>query len=218
MKTHMILFACLALTAPRVFGQDAKPLPVSRVATRAAAPLLFAPHGWKIEKQINGNLNRDKKPDAILVLVENKAASSRRQRALVVVLRERKGWRRVGFNNSLLQGTRDGGAFYGASETPLDLSIRKGIVKIDQESGSREVQAWTYKLRYDARQNRIVLIGFDSIIRDRADGSVQIVKVNYLRGIRNTKQFKGNTGPVKYRTTLISRKLRRLEEIRGDER
>jgi hypothetical protein len=218
MKTHLILFACLALTAPRVLGQDARPLPVSRVATRAAAPLLFAPRGWKIEKQINGDLNRDKKPDAILVLVENKAASMSRQRALVVVLREGKGWRRVGFNNSLLQGTRDGGAFYGASETPLDLSIRKGIMQIDQESGSREVQTWTYKLRYDARQNRIVLIGFDSIIRDRADGSVQIVKANYLRGIQNTKQFKGNIGPVKYRTTLISRKLRRLEEIRGDER
>ncbi len=218
MKTHMILFACLTLTTPRVFGQDARPLPVSRVATRADAPLLFAPRGWKIEKQINGNLNRVKKSDAILVLVENKAASSRRQRALVVVLREGKGWRRVGFNNSLLQGTRDGGAFYGASETPVDLSIRKGIIQIDQESGSREVQTWTYKLRYDARQNRIVLIGFDSIIRDRADGSVQIVKANYLRGIQNTKQFKGNTGPVQYRTTLISRKLRRLEEIRGDER
>ena len=198
-------------------AQNSKPLAASSVALRADAPVLFAPRGWKIQQQINGDLNRDGKPDAALVLVEDKAANEARRRALVVVLREGKGLRRVGFNNSLLLGTRDGGAFYGASETPVNVAIRKGVLHVNQESGSREVLDTTHKFRFDG-QNRMMLIGFDSISRDRATGSAQIISINYSTGVQYTDTLPADSEKVQRKTSRVSRKLRPLEDVKGDER
>jgi hypothetical protein len=217
MKTTPFLLACFTLACTNAMAQNAKPLAVSQLPQRADAPVLFAPRGWKIEKQINGDLNRDKVPDAALVLVENKATDLNRQRALVVAVREGKGWHRVGFNNALLLGTRDGGAFYGASTTPVEVLIRNGVLIIEQESGSREIQNTTHRFRFDARQNRVQLIGLDSSIRDRANGNVKSTSANYLTGVKKTSQSKGS-GPTKHKTGRVSRKLRRLEEIKADER
>jgi hypothetical protein len=158
MKIYFV-FVCLMLSALNALGQEAKPLSLSQVALRADALVLFVPRGWKIEKQKSGDLNRDKKPDAVLVLVGNKSSAAARQRALVVLLREGKGWHLTGFNNSLLLGTRDGGAFYGVSETPVDVSIQQGVLIVEQESGSREVEHTTHKFRFDARQSRMLFIG-----------------------------------------------------------
>lgn len=192
MKPLLILLALLLSVAR---AQDAKPLSVCLIPLRADAPLLFTPHGWIIEKRVDGDLNRDEIADACLVLVEKPATPAQdnatgRRRALVVVLREGTRWHRVGFNNSLLLGTRDGGAFYGAAETPVDVSIKRGVLLVQQESGSRDVLDTTHRFRFDGRRNGLVLIGFDSIDHDRAHGDVVNTSANFLTGVKKTRPCK----------------------------
>src|SRR5690349_2923692 len=74
MKKQVVL-AGIALAAVSAAGHAA-PIVASQVPTRADAPVLFAPRGWKIEQQINGHLNGDKVWDAALVLVENPIANN----------------------------------------------------------------------------------------------------------------------------------------------
>jgi hypothetical protein len=222
MKT--LLLVATGLTFSCAYAQDAKPLPVAQVKLRANAPALFAPRGWKIEKTVNGDLNRDKVADAALVLVENKPAKdtegdpTARQRALVVLLKTGKGWTRVGFSNTLLMGTRDGGAFYGVVETPVNVSIAKGILQVNQDNGSREITETTHKFRYDARKNGVLLIGSERVDRDRLTGGVISTSTNYLSGVRIVSTFQAETDKTKTVRSRVSRTLRRLDSFKEDER
>lgn len=214
----------LALIVSVAHAQDAKPLSLKQVPLRADAPVLFAPRGWMIEKRTNGDLNRDKLADAALVLVENKTAGDdedgapTRQRALVVLLREGKGWRRAGFNGSILLGTHDGGAFYGVVETPVDVQIKKGILLINLESGSRDILDTTHKFRFDAKRGAFLFIGFDSVDHDRLSTDVTTISTNFLTGVRKTTVLTGDDDKGKTKIARVSKKLRTLESVKGDER
>lgn len=227
-KFPLLLSAALALALP-TFAQDAPRLAESQVARRANALARFAPRGWKIEKTIRGDLNRDKISDAALVLVENKPAKDAqgdamaRSRALVVLLKEGKGWRRAGFNNSLLLGTRDGGALYGVMETPVNVSIKNGVLNVNQDNGSREVTDTTHKFRLDKRTRRFYLIGFEISQSDRAGGLSQQESLNFLTGkkeiVISSLGIIGNSPTPKIKKyPPVSRKLRTLESIKVEER
>jgi hypothetical protein len=222
MKSHFLLIA-LALSVP-VFAQDNPPLSISKIPLRAEATQRFAPRGWKLEKRISGDLNRDKIADAALILVENglnrdaNGNPAARKRALLVVLKEGKGFRRAGFNASLLLGTRDGGAFYGGVETPVGVSIKKGVLLIEQEFGSREVTEITHRFRYNARAKRFHLIGAELRERDRLTGGGRFVSTNYLTGRQEIEGFLGPDTPGQTQIKRVSRKLRSLESVKGDER
>ncbi len=217
----------LAASAALSFGaraQDSKPILSAQVALRADAPVLFAPRGWKIEKQIPGDLNRDKISDAALVLIENKPAKdvdgapTERARALVVIVREGKGWHRVGFNNSLLLGTRDGGAFYGMMETPVNVSIQRGVLLVNQDSGSRQITETTHKFRLDRRTQKFYLIGSEIIDHDRLSGEVKTVSTSYLNGVQKTVRMKGESERQIRQNSRVIRRLRALESVRVEER
>lgn len=214
-------------SALRGAAQEAGPLALSRVPLRADAPQLFAPRGWTIETRVNGDLNRDRVPDAALVLVENKAAKNakgdpgdpgERSRALVVLLREGKGWRRVGFNNSLLLGTRDGGAFYGVSQTPVEVHIKRGVLLVNEDNGSRETTETTHKFRLDRRTRRLYLIGLELIENDRLSNHTRSESTNFLTGIKKTTLIQGETEHETQRSARVNRKLRTLESVKVDER
>lgn len=223
MKIQIFVTALLVSSLARSHA-DPKPLRAASIPTRADAPALFAPRGWKIEKTLSGNLNGDKLSDAALVLVENKPAKdasgdpTARQRALVVLLREGKGWHRVGFNGELLLGTRDGGAFYGAVETPVNVTVARGLINISMESGSREVTETTLRLRYEPKRQGIYLVGLDSVDRDRATGAVVSQSTDFLAGTRRTATFKANSNKGKTKTTRVSKNLRSLESLREADR
>lgn len=224
MKPVFLLTAAIALISSAAFAQDEIPLSVSKVPLRTDALVLFAPAGWKIEQQVRGDLNRDKKPDAALILVENKPAKDKdgyataRQRALVVAVSEGKGWRRAGFSGTILQGTRDGGAFYGVVETPVGVSIQRGVLNIVQESGAREVSETTHRFRLDRRTQRVYLIGSDLSERDRATAGVRNVSTNYLTGVRKITTMEGDSERVKRTTARVSTKLRTLESMTVEQR
>ncbi len=224
MKNSFFTAASLVLVAAAAQAQDSKPLNIARVPIRADAPVLFAPRGWKIEKRIDGDLNRDKVSDAALVLVEDTTAKNAsgdpapRQRALVVLLRDGKGWRRVGFSGELLLGTRDGGAFYGVVETPVEVAIVRSGIIVKMEAGSREVTETTHRLRYEPAKKGVYLIGLDSVTRDRATADVTSTSTNFLTGVRRTAIFKGNSTKGVTKTSRVSTKLRALESLREDDR
>lgn len=192
---------------------------MAQVAMRSASISAFAPRNWHIEKQINGDLNRDGRPDAALVLVQNKPPRddadnpAPRARALVIAQRDGKAWRRAGFNNTLLLGTRDGGAFYGFMETPVTVSIKNGVVIIEQEAGSREITQQTYRFRHDRKLNHFVLIGYDQIDSDRLTGEVKNQSANFLTGRKRTVTMRANSNRAITKNTTLSRTPRFLESV-----
>lgn len=226
MKIPFTFAAGLALCAvsPIALAQNASPLISSHIARRADAPVLFVPRGWKIEKRINGDLNRDKVSDAALVLVQDYVAkdaegnATARARALLVILREGKGWKRAGFNNSLLLGTRDGGLFYGVVETPVNVEIKNGVLSVNQDNGSREVTETTHKFRLDKRTQRFYLIGWERIDHDRLTTAVKTISTNYLTGAQKILRMAGDSERQTIQTKRVSRKLRTLESVKVEER
>lgn len=224
MKPQILSASAFLACASLVHAQDAKPLSLSQVPLRADAPVLFAPRGWKIEKTVNADLNSDKVADAALVLVQNTPAKDAqgdptpRQRALLMLLREGKGWHRVGFNGEILLGTRDGGAFFGVVETPVTISIEKGVVIVEQESGSREVTSTTHRFQYNRFRKGVFFIGFDSVERDRGSGDVTSQSLNFLRGLKKTTTYDYATKKSKTTNSRISGRLRTLESLREADR
>ena len=222
MMKSIFTFAAALLLPVFAHAQKETPLAISKVPLRADAPILFAPRGWKIEKQINGDLNRDKIADAALVLVQDYVAKDAQgnatacDRALLVILREGKGWKRAGFNHSLLLGTRGGGAFYGVVETPVNVSIARGVLIVNQDSGSRSTFETTHKFRLDRRTRRFYLIGFDSIENDRLSAETTTQSLNFLTGRRETKRYIQASDSFKTTKSRVSRKLRVLEDTRRD--
>lgn len=170
----------------------------SSVPAEAGNPAGFVPRGWKIEQQLSADLNADSLPDSILKLVEDKPEkdsednATERGRALVVAFQNGSGkFRRVAVAADLLQCTHCGGAFYGVSESPANVSIEKNVIVVDQDHGSRNLTNTYYRFRYDATAQKFVLIGFDYADADRNTAQVVSESTNYLTGVRKTTRSKG---------------------------
>lgn len=223
MKLFPLVCAAFAWSAPNVGSQEAPPLAIARAAKSADA---FAPRGWKTEKIARGDLNKDGRLDAAIVLIEDKPAhdaggvATSRQRALVVALNLKNGWNRVGWNNQLLLGTREGGAFYGVSPAPVEVSVQNGVVLVDMELGSREVTTSTYRLRYENVRRAVYVIGRDAATRDRLDGNVTTMSINYLTGDKQITTFKADNLPEN--TVVVNgggkRNWRWLGAVKADDR
>ena len=223
-KFFSVVLAALALSAPTVYAQDAAPLAITSVPQRAKSAEAFAPRGWKTEKIVRGDLNRDGRADAAIVLVEARAAHVEdgvpmgRRRALIIAFNRRSGWKRVGFGNQLLLGTRDGGAFYGVTDAPVEVSIQKGVVIVGMEFGSREVTTTTHRLRWEPKRHAVYVIGADAATRDRLTGGGQITSVNYGTGIRRVTIYKTGTDNGKTVNSKSARRWLWLGTVREDDR
>jgi hypothetical protein len=169
----------------------------SRVPAHADTPQKFAPSGWKIEEHAEGD-------------------PTERGRALVIALAAKDGGlTRAGIADNLLQCTRCGGAFYGVVETPVEVTIEKGLIVVQQDHGSREVTNTTYRFRYEPSSGKFVLIGFDLSNADRATAQVTSESINYLTGAREEMRSKGEKD-VKTRSVIPKRRIY-LDDISADE-
>ena len=90
--------AALLLLPPFCFAQAQRKLTLkAQIPLEADTPEKFVPKGWKIEEQLQGDLNRDSLADYALKLIEDKREKesddmpTERQRALVVVLQKEGG-------------------------------------------------------------------------------------------------------------------------------
>ena len=195
------VFACsiiVIIAATSTSAQEAGVIDVSKVPETAATLKGFIPAGWKLEEQIGGDLNGDGIADHALKLIEDKPATNKddtmneRGRALVLVFEDKEGkFRNAAVADKLLQCASCGGAFYGVSPAPANVSIKKGVLIVEQDHGSRWVTDVTFRFRFDEQPNMFILIGFDYSSRDRAAGGGASESTNYLTGKRITTKSKG---------------------------
>jgi hypothetical protein len=222
-KLFLVVTTLLAvLSSPAIAQDEAAKIDKSRVPAQANAPEKFAPAGWKIEEQVTGDLNGDAIPDYALKLVEVKPEKdsegnpTERGRALVIALATKDGQlSRAGIADNFLQCTRCGGAFYGFVETPVEVTIEKGVVVVQQDHGSREVTNTTYRFRYEPSTGKFLLIGFELSNADRATAQVTSESINYLTGTREETRSKGEKD-AKTRSAIPKRKIY-LDDISADE-
>lgn len=216
-----LFLAWLVFPAMTLAQEDRVRIDKSKIPDTASATKDFVPAGWKIEGQIAGDLNGDSLPDYALKLVEDKPAKDKddtateRQRALVVLLQNKEGkLQRAAVNDSLLQCTRCGGAFYGVVEAPANITIEKGVLIVEQDHGSRELSDLTYRFRYEPKTEKFALIGFDYRTVDRLTTDVITESTNYLTGVRETFRGKGKKD-LKSRKAVPKQKIY-IEDVDND--
>jgi hypothetical protein len=220
----------LALTLAALAGVDARAqeeerrfIDLKQVPVEGAAAQDFVPRGWKIEGQVDGDLNADARPDVVLKLIEDlpeetaEGALNVRYRALLVLLKTETGkLYRAAAGTRLLQCTGCGGVL--GSPGGGDIQIEKGVLVVYQLSGSRESTDLTQRFRYDARLKRFVLIGEDQVSTDRLTGEGTSESTNYLTGVKIIKKTRLDKSgdrdiPVSSTTKKIAVTKRFLEDV-----
>jgi hypothetical protein len=191
MKTMTLaagLLLCLSLPA----WAQPTPLELSKVPQEGKAAQDFVPAGWKIEATTRGDLDKNGKEDVVLELVQEEQKGqgdevTERSRALLALLTAEGGkLRRAGASNRVLycigcQGTMGGG---GGGVT----RIEKGVLIVDQMSGSRDMVHTVLRFRYDPKERRFVFIGEDIEKTDRAVGTSAVESTNLLTGTKITEK------------------------------
>jgi len=185
------LLLCLSLPA---WAQEPTPLDLSKVPQEGKTAQDFVPAGWKIEATTRGDLDRNGKEDVVLELAQEEKKGqgdevTERPRALLALLSMDGGkLRRAGASNKVLycagcQGMMGGGRG-GVTR------IEKGVLIVDQMTGSREMLHTLLRFRYDPKERRFVFIGEDLEMTDRAVGTSTVESTNLLNGTKITEQRK----------------------------
>jgi len=216
-----MLAVVLGLSLPAL-AQDVKPLVLSQVPKQGQAPGDFVPAGWKIEETIRGDLDKTGGEDTLLQLVEDKPANDAegvptdRARALLALLAEGGKLKLGGASNKVLYCTTCAGTLGGTGEGLV--KIVKGVVLVDQLSGSRESTHTLLRFRHDAKERRFQLIGEDVDKADRGEGTTQKVSTNLLTGQRVTESLRYDSKqdkdvPVSSKKSKVAVKKVYLEDV-----
>lgn len=211
-----ILIACSAIVVCSAItgcAQEVAPaFDASKVPASAEKLSGFVPAGWKIEQQINGDVNDDGIADHLLKLKQIMPTEAEGNRALVIVFADKDGHlKKAATAGGILQCAECGGAFYGMSPAPANVSIEKGVIVVNQDHGSRWVSEMTFRFRYDEQPGMFILIGFDYSSRDRAQGSTFSESTNYLTGKRISTGAKSRKT-----TTNVAKDRSSIEEVDSD--
>lgn len=153
----------------------------------------FVPRNWKIIGKAFGDLNKDKKSDAVLVLRGNYAKFRNKNenglgrevfdtnpQILVILFRNKsgKGYRLAEQNNRFIIQA-DGPTM---SEPFQKVSIKRGVIKFDFENwysaGSWSAFYVSYKFRY--QNSNFVMIGADKTAQIRNTGEEELRSYNFL--------------------------------------
>lgn len=153
---------------------------------RAAA---FVPRGWVLEQQAEGDLTGDRRPDLALVIRQQRPDDADHDRALVVLERGADGvYARIGVGTRFLLCSSCYGSVAGPVGAPL-LAIRRGVLAVEQLSGSREARERTLRFRLDAESGRLMLVGEELASWDRAEGRGSRTRTNHLSRTRTTERW-----------------------------
>ncbi|MGJ7901314.1 hypothetical protein [Lysobacter sp. 1R34A] len=167
MKPILCLFAAAWLGAAPAMAQSG---PIPAMSAEQVAGMLDG--GTRLEKRIDGVLNGDGDIDTVLV------GRGEDRRSLTVWLAYRS---EVDFGHQPV-GTLQ------LDPYPLgdaDLSIRKGVLVIEDLTGGTTATQSTYRYRYDSKAERMRLIGLDAqnYSRTNSHGTVKL-SWNLLTGDR----------------------------------
>lgn len=153
--------------------------------------------GWKLLRSVTGDLDRDGRADAVLVLEQADPANRRKNdglgapelnlnpRKLVVLLQTASGLRKVADADQLLPSEHDDGSpCLGDPLYEGGVRIAHGLLRIDlhywMSCGSYGVTHRTFSFRYGG--GRFRLIGADAWEFMRNSGARSEISINYLSG------------------------------------
>lgn len=164
----------------------------------------FVPKEWKIYEQVEGDLNKDKKADIVLIIENTNTDNTYfndgmgsseinlNPRYLLVLLKTDKGYELKELNKTFIPTE-------GSEETPCladpmmdgGLEIKNGLLLLSlnywMSCGSWFTSTNTYTFRY--QKNEFELIGFDSQEFHRASGEMSATSINF-----STKKISTTTG------------------------
>jgi hypothetical protein len=207
-KTTAALFAAITLiaistvVAAHAEAQDEEKPPDIKLPATAVSPDKFVPRGWRIEEEtdgvLTGDLNADGRPDRVLRLVQDLPPETAdgvprtRFRALAVLLGKPEGGYAVAAATTklLLCSTCGGIRSDPAGGGNIQIRIERGVIVIEQQSGSRFSYNHTTRYRFDREANRFLLIGEDFDNDDTATGDRTEESRNYLTGVRLTRKYR----------------------------
>ncbi len=217
------VFAILTAFPAPSFGQEEETnFDSSKIPSTAESIEGFVPEGWNLEEKVTGDVNGDGVADHLLKIIDSKPETADEgemgagNRVLIIVFADKEGnLRRAAVAPSVLQCASCGGAFYGAGNAPANVSIKNGVIIVEQDYGSRWVSEMTFRFRYDAQPEKFILIGFDYTSRDRAEGNITSESTNYLTGKRITSVSKVGRKAVST-TTNVAKDRMSIEEVDRD--
>lgn len=159
----------------------------------AAALEKFVPSGWRIEIIARGDLNGDKLEDLALVLIDKdmremvKPESEQGRRMLIVLVASNDDvYVQIGLNRNLLRCSQCFGIMGGGPE----VSIKNGVLIVDQLAGSRFTDQGVWRFRFEANDRKLRLIGLDVRHTDRSIGESKIKSTNYLTGKQIVESYR----------------------------
>lgn len=218
MKKLVLLLSLVFAFASGSFAQEMKPFDGSKLPPTAEKPEAFVYDGWKVEEVVRGDLNGDGRTDAAVKLAQidkNSESGIGGDRALVIVFDDGTKWKHVAMSDSILQCVECGGAFYGVMPAPAGVTIEKGVIVVENEHGSRNVDTSTYRFRFNKASGRFLLIGYDFADNDRGAGDWVKESTNYSTNKRVTEKGKGDRSRTK--TVVIKPTKIYLEDADQDE-
>jgi hypothetical protein len=176
---------------------------VTSAATTKAESLAsrLLPSPFVVEESVKVDLDLDGDLDMVIVGVDGpvpapedfEADGTDGNRVLLFARKDRDGYRRVGLGRGALECRRCGGAFWGVVPAPIDITVAKNVVTVEQSAGSREVTSWIH--RYRLESGKVRLIGADRTTIDRLNGATISVSTNYLTGVTITA-IEGDPDPA----------------------
>lgn len=176
----------------------------------------FIPPGMYIEDKKQGDLTGDGVDDLVLVLGDRKDNIDSSSTLLVLMRKSDGSFARIGSNDALLSLE---GRDWGASGS-WEILIRKGVLIADLRVGSRGGARGIWRFRFDPKERRMRLIGFDLDVFDIFEGGTR-ESTNYLTGKRiketwvTTRVSENELGPPKVtssRTTSVATPKMYLEQ------
>ncbi len=173
---------CLAVAALFSTLTASAELPRARAAIaalpkRGPTPAAFVPKGWSVEVTVEGDLDADKKPDTVLVLLED-GPEGDRERAVLALLQRDSGYVLGGSNVGLVSCWMCSGAKGG--EGMPSIEIQKGVLLVDQISGSRQFTTWLNRFRWNRSRRLFEWIGEDRRSADAITGESTETSCNFL--------------------------------------
>lgn len=192
-------------------GWDAKPI-VSSTSNQSIND--FIPQGWQIEQDISGDLNNDGQADRVIQIAEAGEARNQ-QRSLLLLQSTATGWNQIATAPKLLLCSSCAGMMGTTNGTHIRLTIKDGILIVDQFSGSRAILSITHRFWIDENSQKVVLIGEDLSLFDRILNNNINDSRNFLTGKRIVNEYRrdGKKPFTRSQTFKVSRELSTIESI-----
>ena len=183
----LITVLLFAVSSAQAQAQDVPTFKPEQVPAEGSSVKDFLPRGWKVGARAEGDLNGDRLSDQVLQLVPEDydstgiSAAPEAQALLVLLAGDSGNLKRAGLATKLLVPV--------VPQYILDISIKNGVLVINQNFGMTEVADLTHRFRYEPEPGRFLLIGKDRFNYHRPQGPTwpaTKISENYLTGVRLT--------------------------------